>query len=194
MSAYAVLWKHSVMQLSEDNLTVSSKFINTWSHLARPCLEFTLQKYLCNFTKIIYMMLSAIFSQWPKKPLWYTCPHCTSPVQPLLSVPLVQILLLHLELPINGAYSMYTCSCFTLLCYFLLYNKLNQLCVCVCIYTLYFEFPLHLGHHRALRTVTCATQVVPISYQGNILQNIQTAHVPKYKKKKKLNQRTGRSK
>ena len=89
---------------------------------------------------------------------------------------------------------MYTCSCFTLLCYFLLYNKLNQLCVCVCIYTLYFEFPLHLGHHRALRTVTCATQVVPISYQGNILQNIQTAHVPKYKKKKKLNQRTGRSK
>ena len=93
---------------------------------------------------------------------------------------------------------MYTYSCFKMLCYFLLYSKPNQLCVCVCVYALFFKFPLHLGHHRALRTVTCATQVVPISYQGTILQNIQTAHVPKYQKKNKktknLNQKTGRSK
>ena len=73
----------------KDNLTLSSKFINTWSHLARPCLEFTLQKYLCNVTKIIYMMLSASFSQHPRKSLWYPCPHCASPMQPLFSVPLV---------------------------------------------------------------------------------------------------------
>jgi len=46
----------------------SSKFINAWSQLARPCLEFTLQKYLCNFTKIIYMMFTAVlFSHHPRK-------------------------------------------------------------------------------------------------------------------------------
>ena len=46
---------------------------------------------------------------------------------------------------------------------------------------------MHLGHHKALRTVTCATQVVPISYQGTSLQNIQIAHVAKCQKKKKKN-------
>ena len=39
----------------------SNTFINPWSQLAIPCLEFTLQKYLCNFTKITYMMFTAIF-------------------------------------------------------------------------------------------------------------------------------------
>ena len=29
---------------------------------------------------------------------------------------------------------MYTCSCFTVLCYLLLYSKVNQLHVCVCLY------------------------------------------------------------
>ena len=56
--------------------------------------------------------------------------------------------------------------------------------MCVYTYLLFFEFPSHLGHHRAVRTVPCATQMVPISYQGFILQNIQTAQVPQYKKKK----------
>ena len=36
--------------------------------------------------------------------------------------------------------------------------------VCVCIYPLFFEFPSHLGHHRALSRVPCAVQQVLISY------------------------------
>ena len=51
---------HSQTQLKRLSSS-SSKFINAWSQLARRCLEFTLQKYLCNFTKIIYMMFTAIF-------------------------------------------------------------------------------------------------------------------------------------
>ena len=39
-------------------------------------------------------------------------------------------------------------SCFTMLCQFLLYNKVNQLCVYL--YVLVWEFASHLGHHRAL--------------------------------------------
>ena len=66
-----------------------------------------------------------------------------------------------------------------------------HVCVCVYTYLLFFEFPSHLGHHRAVRTVPFATQMVPISYQGFILQNIQTPQVPQYKKKKK---KPGRSK
>ena len=52
--------------------------------------------------------------------------------------------------------------------------------VCVCIYMyapFFFQFPSHLGHHIALRTVICAIQRVLISYHGITLQNIQTAHV-----------------
>ena len=54
-------------------------------------------------------------------------------------------------------------NCFTILCLFLLYNKMNQLYV--------YKYPLvpgspsypiahttHLGHHRALSRVSCATQ------------------------------------
>ena len=84
---------------------------------------------------------------------------------------------------------MYTCSCFTVLCYLLLYSKVNQLHVCVYLYIYVcivpFQFPSHLGHHIALRTVTCAIQRVLISYHGITLQNIQTAHVAQDQKKKK---------
>ena len=53
---------HSRTRLKRLSSSSSSgTFINAWSQLARPCLEFTLQKYLCNFTKIIYMMFTAIF-------------------------------------------------------------------------------------------------------------------------------------
>ena len=41
-------------------------------------------------------------------------------------------------------------------------------------HNLSFNFLLNLGHHRAWRTVPCATQIVPSSYQGIIFQNIQT--------------------
>ena len=73
----------------KDNLTISGKLINAWSHLARPCLEFTLQKYLCNFTKIVYMMLTVIFfppscqkislGPFPTLPF----PHATSVLSPI---------------------------------------------------------------------------------------------------------------
>ena len=53
-------------------------------------------------------------------------------------------------------------SCFTMLCQFLLYSKVNQLYVYV--YPLFFGFPSHLGHHRALSRVPCAIQQVLISY------------------------------
>ena len=39
-------------------------------------------------------------------------------------------------------------SCFTVLCYFLLYSKMNQMCVYI--YPLVFGFPSHLGHPRDL--------------------------------------------
>ena len=213
----------------KDNLTISGKLINAWSHLARPCLEFTLQKYLCNFTKIVYMILTAIFfPHHVRKSLWAPCPHCRSPMQPLSSVLSVQISfascrtsywrrqwqptlvllpgkshgrrslagyspwgreeldttdvtslslftfmhwrrkcqptpvflpgesqgqdpgglpsmgshrvghnsrdLAAAKLLINGAYSMRMCSGFTMLCYFLLYSKVNWLRMCVCVY------------------------------------------------------------
>ena len=40
------------------------------------------------------------------------------------------------------------CGCFTVLCLFLLYSKVNQLYVYVS--PLLLGFPSHLGHHRAL--------------------------------------------
>ena len=49
-------------------------------------------------------------------------------------------------------------SCFTMLCQFLLYSKLNQLYIYI--YPLFFGFPSHLGHHRALSRVPCALQVL----------------------------------
>ena len=53
-------------------------------------------------------------------------------------------------------------SCFTILCQFLLYSKVNQLYVYI--YPLFFGFPSHLGHHRALSRVLCAIQQVLRSY------------------------------
>ena len=39
---------------------------------------------------------------------------------------------------------------------FLLYSKVNQLYIYI--YPLFFGFPSHLGHHRALSRVPCAIQ------------------------------------
>ena len=47
-------------------------------------------------------------------------------------------------------------------CQFLLYSKVNQLYVYI--YPLFFGFPSHLGHHRALSRAPCALQQVLISY------------------------------
>ena len=49
-----------------------------------------------------------------------------------------------------------------MLCYFLLYSKVNQLYVYI--YPLFFRFPSHLVHHRSLNRVPCAEQYVLISY------------------------------
>ena len=53
-------------------------------------------------------------------------------------------------------------SCFTMLCWFILYNKMNQPYVYV--YPLPFGLPPHSGHHRALSGVPCAIPYVLISY------------------------------
>ena len=45
-------------------------------------------------------------------------------------------------------------SCFTMLCEFLPYSKVNQLNLFI--YLLFFVFPSHLGHHGALSRVPCA--------------------------------------
>ena len=42
-----------------------------------------------------------------------------------------------------------------------MYSEVNQ--GYVYIYPLFFGFPPHLGHHKALSTVPCATQQVLIS-------------------------------
>ena len=53
-------------------------------------------------------------------------------------------------------------NCFTVFCQFLLYNKMNQLTICLC--PLFRGFPSHLGHHRSLSGAPCAIQLVLISY------------------------------
>ena len=65
--------------------------------------------------------------------------------------------------------SSYVCFClfvlkysrFTVLCLFLLYGEVTQ--VYVYINPLFYGFPSHLGHHRALSRVPCAIQWVLIS-------------------------------
>ena len=52
-------------------------------------------------------------------------------------------------------------SCFTMLCQFLLYSKVNQPCYAYIPFVLDF-FPIQV--HRALRSVSCALQQVIISY------------------------------
>ena len=69
-----------------------------------------------------------------------------------------------------------------MLCQFPLQSKVNRLYIYI--HPLFVVFPSHLGHHTALRTVTCAIQIVLISYHGITLQNIQTAHVAQDQKKK----------
>ena len=81
-----------------------------------------------------YMSLSAIFSQHPRKALWYPYPHCASHTRPLFSVPLVEITLASSRTSYKWSLKYVQCSSFTMLCYFLLDSKLNQLCVCVCTY------------------------------------------------------------
>ena len=49
-------------------------------------------------------------------------------------------------------------GCFTMLCYFLLYCKGNQLYIYI--YLLSCGYPSHLGHQRALSRVPCAIQWV----------------------------------
>ena len=53
-------------------------------------------------------------------------------------------------------------SCSSMLCQFLLYSKVNQPYTYT--HLLFFGFPSHLGHHRALSRAPCAIQWVLISY------------------------------
>ena len=48
-------------------------------------------------------------------------------------------------------------GCFTMLCYYLLYSKVNKLYVYI--YPLFFIFPFHSGHHRALGRVPSTNTV-----------------------------------
>ena len=54
------------------------------------------------------------------------------------------------------------CSCFTMLCQFLLYSKVNQ--PYVYMYLLFFILPSLLDHHRVLSRVPCAMQQALTSY------------------------------
>ena len=74
------------------------------------------------------------FPHHPRKSLWYPSPHCPFPMQSLFSVPLVEITFASSRTSYKWSLQYVQCSCFTMLCYFLLDSKLNQLCVCVCTY------------------------------------------------------------
>ena len=52
--------------------------------------------------------------------------------------------------------------CFTMLVYFLLDIKVNQLHIYI--YPIFYGFPPHSGHHQALSGVTCVLQQVLISF------------------------------
>ena len=54
------------------------------------------------------------------------------------------------------------CTCFTILCQFLLYKKENQLYIYIC--PLFFGFPSQLGHHRELSRAPQAVQQVLICH------------------------------
>ena len=51
-------------------------------------------------------------------------------------------------------------SCFTMLCQFLFYSKVNQLNINI--QSTFFGFPYHLGHHRSLSRVPCAIWQIPL--------------------------------
>ena len=89
-----------------ENFFGSSKFVNTYSHLSRPCLEFTFQKHVCNFTQIIYLMLTAKKKKknphHPREFLWCPYPHCAFPCNPCFQFYQCGLLLLHLELPLKS--------------------------------------------------------------------------------------------
>ena len=61
-------------------------------------------------------------------------------------------------------------GCFTILCYLLLYSKVNQLYVYIC--PLFFRFTSHLGHHRSLSRVPCACLYVFLNEQTKIQNGI----------------------
>ena len=71
--------------------------------------------------------------------------------------------LLFIYLFIGFVFVLLEYSCFSLLCHFLLYSKVNQLYVYI--YPLFFGFPSHLDHHRALSRVPCAIQYVLITQE-----------------------------
>jgi len=68
------------------------------------------------------------------------------------------------------------CGCFSVLCWFMLYSKMNQ--ANVYIYLLFLVFPSHLDHHRALSRVPHAIQVppylyCPINYDRNFMSHLE---------------------
>ena len=122
------------------------------------------------------MFTAIFFPHHPRKSLGPLPHDILPPYNPCSQFYQYRLAFPYLELSISGAYCMYTFSCFTMLCYLLLYS--NELCIWL--YTLLFKVSSHLGHHRALRTLCCAIQIVLIGFQDIILQNIQTAPVTQY--------------
>ena len=59
-----------------------------------------------------------------------------------------------------------------MLCQFLIYSRVNQLYVYI--YPLFYGFPSHLGHHRALSRVPCAIQFSLIIY---FIHNINSVYM-----------------
>ena len=70
-------------------------------------------------------------------------------------------------------FSNFYCSCFTMLCSFLLYSKVNQLNIYIC--PLFCtSFPLIIGHRWAPSRVPCATQQVLIESESVVTQSCPT--------------------
>ena len=63
-------------------------------------------------------------------------------------------------------------SCFTMLCYFLWYSKVNQLYVYMYIYPLFFAFPPHLCHHRALSRILSMFSLVTYLERSSVYMSI----------------------
>ena len=60
--------------------------------------------------------------------------------------------------------SMHARSCFSMLCEFLLYSRVNQLYAYI--HPLCFGFPSHLGHHKVLSRVPCTICYVLIQFSS----------------------------
>ena len=104
--------------------------------------------HTCNIDNMIIMCILFMYLVWQGGGIKINkC--CVSLVRDVTQMPLATILSFFKKILLK-------CGCFTMLCDFLLYNEVDQPHVYV--NPLFFGFPSHLGHHRALNGDPCALQ------------------------------------